>query len=907
MTPFNDSKINRRLNRPFLGASIAALCVFLALIAVLAPSRASDAKSSENLAAGPITPQQYTEGRLDPIRNSVQNANVSISGPMAGMLNTAYMFTSTVTPVTTTTPIAHVWRADEQPPKTLVGGLTSTIVYTWTTPGAKTITVTIADGTANPPVANHTIMIGASGAPTQISFYPTGAGSTGNPVWVTAQVDPLTVTLPITYTWYADGLAPLTLVRTSLLGGNWSGDSAWYAQSTYRSHTWNTPGAKTITLTATNTAGSIAATTVVSVNLSPSVVVTGATSPQIGVPYVYTATVSPVTATQPIYYSWYGTGHPWSGGSGGLSATNTFTWTTAGNKVVQVWVSNTDGWDHDGLLIKIPTPLPILTPTIESVSSGGWNNPATWNLARTPLVTDVVLIHAGHTVTTALSLKMNSLINQGTLRSSNMSTLIITATGVLSNSGMIKASDAALLIAQSRLAPAYHPACNGTSGTPGTNILVAATQTYNNGLIQAGNGLNGGIGGSVSWTPSPVTTLWNDVLGVIRGGDGGNGAPGGGGGPGGDVTLSGVPFDNDGLIRAGDGGNGDQCGGDGGSTYIFAENTTNTGTIDAGDGGDTTGNLATAHGGDGGDTEVWGKFFTWSGFLVNLGSITAGNGGNGNPGATVPQDAGCGGNLTLMAAPNVFLGGGTHAAGVAGTPSAGGTTCTGGWVCIDPASISLTGDTHITGIHVSVYGGEDWTLDLRDLNSEVISADGDITLAVGSGGVIDLTGNSARLLRAGGQVRIYADEIRLDSGVPLFALTGPDVITGPAKIIQGVSVVAPALVSAQPGAVVPLLFRVFNTGPVTDTFILNQSSSTVWGLNGLPYSITVGALSNQELTLNVTIPLNAQNGDVNEVTVSATSQSDPQVSDSDTTHIVVRTQSALEYRVYLPLVMRGTE
>lgn len=909
MNSSNGSKVAPRLRwTPFL-ASIAALCVGLTLVFLWSPMRASGAEPIENPPNGQGLSHNERGRQLAPIINSIQSVSVSISGPTSGMLNTSYMFTSTVTPVTTTVPMAHVWRADEQAPVTLISGLTSTVAYTWTTPGVKAITVTVSDAAGSLVAAHHSIVIGTSGAPTQITFFQPGAGSTDNPLWITAQVDPLTVTLPITYTWTASELPPLTLVRNSIQGGSWFGTSGWYGQHTYAAFTWNTPGTKTITLTAANTAGVVTASAVVSISLSPTVILTGATSPQIGVPYVYTATVSPITATQPIYYSWYGTGHPWSGGYGGLSATSTYTWTTPGKKVVQVWVNNTNGWDQDAVLIKIPTASPLLTPTLESVSSGGWNNPATWNLARTPLITDVVLIHPAHVVTTAASIEIDALVNHGTLSLGdpvNMF-LVITATSVLSNSGIIKAVDAALPAAQSLLAPSAHPACNGTGGTAGINILVAATQTYNNGLIQAGNGLNGGIGGSVTWTPSPNTTLWNDTLGIIRGGDGGNGAPGGGGGPGGDVTLSGVPFDNDGLIQAGDGGNGDQCGGAGGSTYVFAENSTNTGTIAAGDGGNTTDNLATAHGGDGGDTEVWGKFFTWSGFLVNIGTITAGDGGSGNPGATIPQDAGCGGNLTLMAAPNVFLGGGTHVAGLTGTPSAGGAPCTDGWVSIDPASISLTGDTHIIGGNVAVYGGEDWTLDLRNLNSEVISATGDITLAVGSGGVIDLSGNATRLFHADGQVRIYADEIRLDPGVPLFALTGPNVITSSAQILHNVSVVAPDIMHAEPGEVVPLHFRVLNASPVTDTFLLSQGHSTVWNMNGLPYSITVGALGNQEVTLNVTVPSNAQSGDVNEVTFGATSQSDSQASASAQTQLVVVSQSVQEYRIYLPLVVRNFE
>ncbi len=888
----SDSIVDSRLSRLFFTVFIAAMCVWLVSFVLSSPLSAADSSNDMGVQSIPA---------------SVLSQSVSISGPASGMPNVPYTFMSTVSPATTTLPLAHVWRATEQAPVTLISGLTSTVAYTWTTPGVKAITVTVPDSSGSAAVAFHSIVIGLSGAPTQITFIQPGSGSTGNPHWVTAQVDPFTLTVPITYTWSASDLPPLTLVRNTVQGGNWFGNSGWYNQYTHASFTWNTPGLKTITLTASNASGAIAATQVVTINLSPTVVVTGATLAQLGVPYIYTATVSPITVAMPINYSWSATDQPYLMSSGGLSDTATYTWTTTGNKVVQIWIYNAGGWDQDALLVKIPVPMPSLTPTLESISSGSWSSPTTWNLGRAPLVTDVVLIHPGHTVAAAAPIHMDSLINKGTLLGSNVSTLIITATNVLSNSGLIKTPDAVLLSALSVLSPSYHPACNGTSGTAGANIVVAATQTYNNGTIQAGNGLNGGRGGDVSWTPSPNTTMWNDTAGVIRGGDGGNGLPGGGGGPGGDVTVSGKPFDNDGLIRAGDGGNGDQCGGDGGSMYVFAENSTNTGAIAAGNGGDTTANLATAHGGDGGDAQVWGKFFTWNGFLVNLGAIKAGNGGNGNPTATIAQDAGCGGNLTLMAAPNVFLGGGTHSAGSAGMSSAGGMSCTDGWVSIDPASISLAGDARVEGGDVIVYGGDGWTLDLRGLNGEVISATGDITLAVGSGGIIDLSENTSRILRADGQVRIYADEIRLDPGVPLFALVGENVITGPAQVLHYVSVVADDVVNGQAGSIVPLRFRVLNTSPITDTFVLSQADSMGWSIGGLPYSITLGALSNQEITLDVTVPPHAQSGDVDEVVLSAASQAHPQANASAQTLIAVTASQAAGYRIYLPLVMRNAQ
>ncbi len=900
MDSASNARVDRRAVR-FLSITVVVLGCFLLIGAVLTLSVSSlPAYADEDTVQRQKTLLGPESGPL---------TDVSISGPTTGDVGVGYGFTATVRPVSATMPIAYVWRTTDQSPVTDTGNrITGTVVYTWTTPGTKTLVVTATNAVAAASTIFTVTITQGTTPPMMATLWGPKAGGTNNPVWIASRVDPLTATLPMTYVWQTDGQKPLTFVRTPTYDSEWSGRGGFNGQWTWASFTWETVGPKVITFTATNAGGVVTATHTVAISLSPVVVITGPVMGQVTTTYTFTAAITPITTSLPIYYSWKATEQPYTNRTGEISDTITYTWSTSGTKVIQVWVHNQNGWSEDALLFEIPTPWPPLSPTIESSGSGDWNSPTTWNLSRTPVLSDVVLIHAGHTVTTAAPLGVESLVNRGTLLSTGGVPLIITATNVLSNSGLIRAGDGLVSVTTLDVsAPNWHPACNGTGGMPGAPIIISASWTYNNGVIQAGNGVNGGSGGDVTWAPTPNTTLWNDTGGVIRGGDGGNGTSGGGGGPGGDVTITGKPIDNDGLIQAGDGGDGDQCGGDGGSTYIFGENTTNTGDIYAGDGGDTTDNLATAHGGDGGDTEVWGKFFTGSGFLINLGDIAAGDGGDGSPTATTnPQHAGCGGDLTLMAMPNVFLSGGTHAAGVGGIPSAGGRRCAGGRVMIDPASISLMGSgTRITGLNVSIYGGDDWTLDLKNLNSEVVSATGHITLAVGSGGVIDLSGNTSRILQAGGQVRLYADRIILDPGVPLFALAGTNVITGPGRILRHVSVVAPRQVSVRPGDEAQLTFTVLNAGAVTDTFTLSAANSASWSMSGLPASITIGGLDHRDVTLTVTVPAGASDGSVGEVTFVATSQTDADAKAQEDTLMVV--QARREFRIYLPLILRHSQ
>lgn len=830
--------------------------------------------------------------------------SVAISGPTSGNVNTPYTFLATVSPPTATLPIAYVWRATDQNPVSTVGGLTSTVTYTWTTPGPRAIVVT-ATNPVGAAAASHAINISAGIPPTQITWFIPTHGALNVPFWATAVVDPLSLTTPLTYTWKSDGQVVYTMVRQSVYDSAWYGNHGFSANWVSAAFTWSTAPVHVIELTAENAAGSVTGIRDVIMGMPPQLTLSGPGTGQVNVPYTFTVTAAPPTVTTPITYFWHATEQAFTHTSGGLTSTMTYTWTMPGKKAIQVWGGNIYGWDNAGALFQIPVPLPTLTPTLQSVAGGPWNSPTTWDLGRVPLVTDVVWIHANHTVTLSGPATVASLLNEGVLLGPTSGHLILTATGVLSNSGLIRAGDGAgLLAVPAGATPNWHPACNGTSGNPGANVIVSAGQTINSGTIQAGNGLNGGKGGDIFWAPSPFTILWNTSSGIIRAGDGGNGTPGGGGGPGGDVTLSAKPFDNDGLIQAGDGGNGDPCGGEGGAVNILAENTTNTGSILAGDGGDTTDNLATAHGGDGGDAQVWGKWFTWQGYLINLGNIAAGDGGNGNPGATVPQDAGCGGDLILMGMPNVFLSGGTHAAGSPGIPSADGRRCmVPSWVIIDPASISLAGEgTRVTGGNVLIYGGAGWELDLRGMADGAISATGSITLAVGPGGTIDLRHNVGRIFQAGDEVYIYADQILMDTGVPLWALAGTEVITGPGRILYGGSLLAPDLTEAAAGSVATVQVTLLNTGPTTDTFDLSANDTAGWPLSGLPSQVTVSGLDHVALAVQVSVPANTPVGSVDGITVQAISQADPDAVAEVETTVVVR--SPFLVQIFLPLVLK---
>jgi len=92
---------------------------------------------------------------------NVPPTRVVITGPMTGVVNSAYTFTATVSPVTATLPITFTWEASEQSPLTHTGGLSDVVTFTWRTPGARAIIVTVmnAGGTV---AGAHAISINAS-------------------------------------------------------------------------------------------------------------------------------------------------------------------------------------------------------------------------------------------------------------------------------------------------------------------------------------------------------------------------------------------------------------------------------------------------------------------------------------------------------------------------------------------------------------------------------------------------------------------------------------------------------------------------------------------------------------------------------------------------------------------------
>jgi Leucine-rich repeat (LRR) protein len=365
--------------------------------------------------------------------------------------------------------------------------------------------------------------------------------------------------------------------------------------------------------------------------------------------------------------------------------------------------------------------------------------------------------------------------------------------------------------------------------------------------------------------------------GTIRGQDGAPAQPGA------SIYLStgngwwlGNPFYNEGRIIAGHGGHGAPNAGYGGNIHISGGGIINTpnengngGIIQAGNGGDITGTQA-GQAGEGGRIAMWG-----SEFLRHQGDIriTAGNGGNCNPNASGFQTGGEGGYIITNANLSIYLQG-TFQAGK------GGINCnangTDGVVYIDPEVISISGaNTTISGGDIIVNGAD--TIELTDLSDGAIHATGDITLAVSEDNVIDMRGNTGQFLQADGQVQILADEIVLDKEVKLSEVVqAKNTMVGPSRVLREVSLTSAGLLSGEPGETIFINFTLSNNGPETDTYTLNLSDSQGWSLTPLPdNTIEIEGLGGLSFEQEVTLP--NQPGERNLISITATSQADPEV------------------------------
>jgi thermitase len=747
--------------------------------------------------------------------------------------------------------------------------LSTTVTLTATAAAGSTFAGWSGDATSS--VTPATVMMTANKAVTAtfnlipITYYTltittTGTGS-GTVIKSPAQ---------ISYT--AGTVVSLTATaNTESTFAGWSGDLSGSVNPTSITMTGN----KTVTATfSLNT-----------YTLTVAIVGNGLVTPTVGThAYPYGAVV-PITATA-------NTGSIFAGWSGDLSGNvNPISITMMGNKTVTATFQAFND--------------PCASPTIKSVNGGEWNIPATWTRVSggnslLPLPADVILIASPAVVTAPLPINASPSITLG-----QNGVLCIAAGAVL------RSAPNTLTLNIDATSPSSELVINPAGSNP-----VGAI--YNQGKIIGADGMKGEgtlPSSSCSWWDTSscglykratdgssirinVGTLENGLTGEIISGNGGD-----------DRTQEymdgphfGYPADRPNpfppfyYTSPGTGYWGIRTqGGKGGGVEIYtAQTIKNYGLIKSGKGGegdswdpitDQPGSVhGTTVGGDGGSVYLNATAIATS---LNAGTIVGGCGGAADISYMFAGDshAGSGGSIT------VFLAGmyGT----VVGCPDQGTV------IHWDPITMTVSQNTKMQADNVMIYGPKDWTMDLSELSEGAIVASQTITLAIGSGGTIDLRGVSGKAFSAGAKFEVFADNILLDAGVSITDLvSAPEIRVKGAKTIYRVDLSTAQNVVGELGVVLPVQLQLRNNGTETDTYALSASDSAGWQLESLPVTMSLEALTSAELTLEVRIP---QTGGVSDtITVTATSQTDSTVIAT----AAVQVSRFKSFQIFLPMIRK---
>jgi hypothetical protein len=158
-----------------------------------------------------------------------------------------------------------------------------------------------------------------------------------------------------------------------------------------------------------------------------------------------------------------------------------------------------------------------------------------------------------------------------------------------------------------------------------------------------------------------------------------------------------------------------------------------------------------------------------------------------------------------------------------------------------------------------------------------------------------VSGTFSATLKAGLQVGIITVTVTADNLLPQSTAIRLH------HIVPGVELAPDRAGSANPGSVITYTHILTNTGNGSDTFHLTHHSSQGWAVE-YDTPVTVGRWQTVPITISVTVPAGVISGTLDTTVITATSQTDPNVSASvtDTT----RTETHYTF-VYLPVVIQA--
>ncbi|MDY6994393.1 MAG: S8 family serine peptidase, partial [Pseudomonadota bacterium] len=315
----------------------------------------------------------------------------------------------------------------------------------------------------------------------------------------------------------------------------------------------------------------------------------------------------------------------------------------------------------------------------------------------------------------------------------------------------------------------------------------------------------------------------------------------------------------------------------GGRTTLLAQEIINEGHISAGQGGDARLSLYQSRGGHGGRIYIRGNVGGRGQVTTTCGSlIQAGQGGYGYYG-------GRGGTLKLIAHRKVLCG--DIRAGQGGY---GMRPVRNGRAIIDPKSLLLKTQTHIWGGEVMLAGGAHSEFDFSALQTTAVTATETLTLKLGEYSQIKLPATTtSAIFKAQQQVNIFSDaELAQFANI----ITTPQGIRmQPAQDFSEVTLIAPGAIAGFAGEQLTLDLQLANDSSMDDSFKLQLSDTHGWSLSQLPTPIFIeaGGIRDETDGLQLQMRLPLTPGIQNTLTLTATSEHNPQLTATEIIEIEV--------------------
>ncbi len=274
-------------------------------------------------------------------------SSIDISGPSVVAVNTSATYTTTVGPLEASTPVTYTWLVND-PSQGIIHrqqSLSDTLVLQWARPGTQTITVTATN--MDPQQVSlyglgqvsKTYTVTVAAPPTQLEVRGPATGTSGQEYSFTATTSPDNVTTPLTYIWQASDQPAQTVPQQP--------------RQVSRAFTWETPGTKSITVTAKNSVGQTTASHQITLQEPAPQLEVAITGPRQGesfATYTFTATIrsqangTPDIQANPPVYTWqFADQSPIVHERTALVDTVRQSWRTTGAKTFSVTVEN---WDN---------------------------------------------------------------------------------------------------------------------------------------------------------------------------------------------------------------------------------------------------------------------------------------------------------------------------------------------------------------------------------------------------------------------------------------------------------------------------------------------------------------------------------------------------------------------------------